>query len=72
MPGGLTGIELAATARRARPTLPIVLATGRPDALNPLTMRETGMVYLRKPYRPSDLLAILRRLLAPPKPALKA
>ena len=62
MPGDVTGIEVAARLREQRPDLPVVIATGRPDVKAPAQMREAGFVFLRKPYLPSELVAILQHL----------
>ena len=64
MPGGVSGLEVAAEARRLRPGLPIILATGRPDVLDARWQREDGYVLLRKPYGPGQLTALVRLTLA--------
>ena len=49
--------------RRLRPDVPVVLATGRPDAIDLAAVLANGWLFLRKPYRPSELVLTLRRLL---------
>ncbi|UXI66464.1 PAS domain S-box protein [Tahibacter amnicola] len=59
---GMTGDELARTARQSRPDLPVLLTSGyertphRPDAGDTFDL-------LRKPYRREELAAALRRAL---------
>jgi CheY-like chemotaxis protein/anti-sigma regulatory factor (Ser/Thr protein kinase) len=60
MPGGMTGVELAAAARRMRPDLPVVLASGYVDVATVRTgALETTMI--RKPYGLDDVSTALRR-----------
>ncbi len=62
MPGGMTGLQLADEARRQRPGLPVLLATGYmeqlPDARHP------AFPVLPKPYRESELLGRIADALA--------
>jgi len=63
MPGALNGIEVARRMRERRPDIPVIYTTGRPnviDALGPLGDRE---VLVPKPFTPSELLGVVRRLL---------
>jgi signal transduction histidine kinase/ActR/RegA family two-component response regulator len=63
MPGGMTGVELAAAARRLRPDLPVVLASGYVDLATVRTgSLETTMI--RKPYGLDEVSAALRRAIA--------
>ena len=62
LPGELDGWQLAATAREAKPELPVIYATGYTvdrEAAVP------GSVFLKKPYRPSAITEIIRTLIAP-------
>lgn len=65
MTSATDGNDVANEAKRRRPDLPVIYATGRPDSLrNPLGPED---VLIRKPYGPTQVLAIIRRLLeAPP------
>lgn len=56
MPGGMTGIELAAEARKRRPDLKIVFTTGFAEAFsrNIVQVGTTGKL-LNKPYGIRDL-----------------
>ncbi len=67
MPGGMTGVELAARMRRDRPKLRIVYTSGYTREWNepssPLREREN---FLRKPYRTQALLELVRRCLDHP------
>jgi two-component system, NtrC family, sensor kinase len=57
MPGGMSGIELAQAARRLRPDLPVLLATGYAGTM--ADAGEHGFEVLAKPY---DQAALARRL----------
>jgi len=61
LPGGMDGSELAAHARKLRPDLPVVYASGRysPSSLAPPVPRS---VFLRKPYDPDDVCRLIDRL----------
>ena len=57
MPGGMTGIELAQAARRLRPDLPVLLATGYGGPVG--SVAGPGFEVLAKPY---DQAALARRI----------
>jgi signal transduction histidine kinase/ActR/RegA family two-component response regulator len=57
MPGGMTGMELAQAARRLRPALPVLLATGYPGQCS--DSERHGFEVLAKPY---DQALLVRRL----------
>lgn len=65
LPGGLTGLDVAAAMHHRRPGLPVVMATGRPDVLSAQGLDCAAYVVLHKPYTPTDMLAALRPLVAP-------
>lgn len=60
LPGQLNGWQLAEEARRLIPGLPVMYATGYTDEALRLV---PGSVFIRKPYRPSEILIHVRRLL---------
>ena len=62
MPGGLTGLQLAARFRVQRPGLPVVISSGYSEELAGAdgASRLDGMVYLPKPYTPSVLGQVVR------------
>jgi CheY-like chemotaxis protein len=60
MPGGMTGVELATAARRLRPDLPVVLASGYVEAANVRTGPLDATI-IRKPYGLDDMSGALRR-----------
>lgn len=64
MPGLLDGVGLTRHVRRRYPDVPIVIMTGRPDALAGLGELGAREALLCKPFRPTDMLATLRPLLA--------
>jgi DNA-binding LytR/AlgR family response regulator len=63
MPGGMSGLDLAATVRQRFPWLAVVLATGYSDALAGWRGALPAEV-LRKPYRLEEVAAALERALA--------
>jgi len=67
MPGGLSGPELARQARRRRPRLSVLFASGYadPDAMR-AAMAEFDAELLRKPHRKGDLAAAVVRALGGP------
>ena len=60
MPGAMNGIDLAHTARRLRPGLPVVLTTGYSEDI----ARIDGVRVLPKPYRVGELAELLETALA--------
>ena len=68
LPGGTDGRELVRRARLARPDLPVVFMTGRPDAL-PAPEAGAPELVLGKPYLPSDVSLAIRRLVTGRIPA---
>jgi two-component system cell cycle sensor histidine kinase/response regulator CckA len=59
---GLDGVALARAARRHRPGLPVVLMSGYAEAALGLSMERDGIVFLPKPYRPAELVAVVSGL----------
>ena len=39
--------------------LPVIVATGRPDALSPAIRKAQGYRLLRKPYAPRELIDVI-------------
>ena len=72
MPGRLNGVGLGRLMRARHPEVPIIYTTGRPDALNAVGRLGENDVFVPKPFAPSDLLTIARRLLGAggPSPAV--
>ena len=59
LPGGMTGVQIAAMARGQRPSLPVVLMTGFAE------LPDThGLTVLRKPFKTPQLLKTIETLLA--------
>ena len=65
LPGGVTGLDLALKVRARDPSIPVILATGRPDALVERWPPGAGFVLLRKPYGPSQMVDAVGRLVRP-------
>lgn len=64
MPGCIDGVAVALHARALQPRLLVVFATGRPEALGAFGRLGPREVCLAKPFRPSEALSIVQRLLA--------
>ena len=64
MPGSMSGVDLARTAQKLRPDLPVVLATGYSEEV----ARATGVMVLPKPYRIDHLVEVLDTLLTEARP----
>ena len=62
LPGELDGWRLAETARETRPKLAVIYVTGYAAERG---MAVPGSVSLKKPYRPSEIVATIRSLIAP-------
>jgi signal transduction histidine kinase/CheY-like chemotaxis protein len=63
MPGGMTGLELAAEARRIRPNLKILLTSGHAGALMAPEIDGHSFDILEKPYPHHDLATKLRAVI---------
>ena len=66
MPGLANGSAVAARMRAINPKIPVVIASGQPEVLQSTWQRDHGYELLKKPYLPSQLLAIVRSLIGPP------
>jgi two-component system response regulator AtoC len=60
---GISGLDMAAEVRRTNPYIPMALITATPTAIQPVTMRQTGIsrVFV-KPFDLEELLTWLRAL----------
>ena len=64
MPGGMSGFDLAARARKSHPGLPVLLTSGYADTARSGTGRSTdGAEILQKPYSRAELARRIRALL---------
>ena len=64
LPGGLSGIELARTARKLKPELKVVLSSGYVGDEARHVLNQGEFSFLPKPYRPAELAAKLTEVLA--------
>ena len=64
MPGRIDGAELAVEARKVRPDLPVVYASGRYEACD--LNKVPRSTFLPKPYDPNEACSLISRL-APTK-----
>lgn len=62
MPPGMDGLDFVAIARRRWPGLQVVLVSGNVDRAD--IRLPDGGVFFSKPYRPSDLVKALNRMVA--------
>ncbi len=63
LPGGMSGPALAAEARRRRPDLRVLFASGSIDSAGKADPIPEGEAVLAKPYRKAELAEKLRQLL---------
>lgn len=63
LPGGLDGPTLAVEARRRRPDLPVLFASGSVDSEGKTAKLPPGTGVLAKPYRKAELAQRLSELL---------
>ena len=63
MPGRLDGIDLAHAARRLRPGLQVLFASGFPTLVRDHADQEIRHQVLRKPYRAAELCQVIEGLL---------
>jgi CheY-like chemotaxis protein len=66
LPGRLDGWAIARRARQLRAALPVIYATGYTVDRS---AEVPGAIFLSKPYEPSQVIAIIDRLLASPRTA---
>ena len=65
MPGGMSGREVAARARELRSGIKVLLTSGYAEEIvHGDDLEREQLKVLRKPYQQSELVAILRELLA--------
>ncbi len=62
MPGDLDGSQVAAQVRAAYPGLPVVIVSGRPEVFQSSWQHTLGYTLMKKPYRPSELVRLVRSL----------
>jgi CheY-like chemotaxis protein len=65
---GMSGPALAEEARRRRPDVPVVFASGSVDSEGRAPQLAAGSIVLAKPYRRVELAETLAALLGPPRP----
>ena len=65
----MDGFELLRAVQAARPALPIILITGRPDLLNRLPPTNPGHYrHFKKPFDGQELLSVISDALRNPRP----
>jgi DNA-binding response OmpR family regulator len=64
LPGGKTGLDVVRVMRAKHPTLPVIVATGRPDVVGPDWYRSGRVSLLHKPYGPSELVERVKKALS--------
>lgn len=63
MPGNSTGIDVGRHFQARHPGRPVIYTTGRPESMRLAGELRPDELFLRKPYGPVDLLALLHQLL---------
>jgi DNA-binding response OmpR family regulator len=63
MPGARDGATVARLMRRQHPLIPVIYISGRPDVFNELAPLGENDAIMAKPFLPSDLVRMARRLL---------
>ena len=66
MPGALDGAGVALLARRNWPDVPVIIASGRPDALEKSWREDFGYTLVKKPYGVRQMLDLVGSLAGPP------
>ena len=62
MPGDLDGSQVAAQVLAVYPGLPVVIVSGRPEVFQSSWQHTLGYTLMKKPYRPSELIRVVRSL----------
>lgn len=62
MPGTSSGLDLAVHVRRLFPQVPIIITTGRPDAMDGVPDLGTSHCLIRKPYIAEEVIGMIRAL----------
>jgi CheY-like chemotaxis protein len=64
MPEGVSGRDLATRLRTLQPGLPVIYTSGySPELSDPAVVVEKQSFFLAKPYKPAEMLALVRRCL---------
>jgi signal transduction histidine kinase/FixJ family two-component response regulator len=66
MPGGMTGLELAEGLKKKKPDLKVIYTSGYSDELTGKDLKQDNLIFLAKPYLPSQLARLVRRCLDAP------
>ncbi len=72
LPGGITGLQVAARLREMLPDVPVIIMTGDISTGTRQDVTRNGLVLITKPVKPSDLIRTVDELLRhkpPEKPA---
>ncbi len=62
MPGDLDGSQVATQVQAVFPGLPVVIVSGRPEVFQSSWQHTLGYTLMKKPYRPSELIRVVRSL----------
>jgi DNA-binding response OmpR family regulator len=61
MPGDRNGLDVARLVHHHHPLVSIIYTTGRPDSLSGLDMLRSHDALLRKPYRLSEVMSLVKQ-----------
>lgn len=65
MPGRNDGSAVADCIRQHLPKVPVVIVSGRPEVFQVAWKTDLGYTMLKKPYRPGELVRLMRQLVSP-------
>lgn len=60
----VSGLDVAHAMRERMPSIPVIVTTGRSDAIDPNWRRDRGFRLIPKPFTPSTLVSAVRDALA--------
>jgi FixJ family two-component response regulator len=62
MPGGVSGVDLARTARKSQPGLRVLFTSGFPDISLNADIEEMGDLVISKPYLRAELADMVQKV----------
>ena len=68
LPGGMTGLQVAARLRESLPNIPVIILTGEISTGTIQAVTRHGFIQLTKPVRPAELLRTIEHMLLPEPP----
>lgn len=72
LPGGITGLQVAARLRESLPDVPVIILTGDISTATLQDITQQGLIRFTKPVKPSELIETIDDLLRPSPPQEQA